>query len=374
MSNRLFSRIMLLLIIIVVSANIFTTQSTSIIETPENYMWITKNEIMSLPMSGTAWSKIRSVAYGSWGTANLRNQDNAHAVNTLAGAFVYLRTEDVTLRRKVKNAILAAKRSFDQSSEWQTSNGVLSSSRQIGAYVIAADLINLKEYDRPVDREFRNWLYYIRTKNVGTHGRWKNISSTCENSAGNWNAFACATRIASSIYLNDKDDVDRSALIIRAFLGDRSSYPSDALGKDGYFQHTAGYKSSWSCNDSVWLAINEPCIKSEIDISGVIVEDASRGGECCIIQGDGNMYSWETLQGLFFSAELLYRTGNYNPYEWSGYALKRSLDFMERSGWNITSPSRYVAWLANFRYVENYPTYNVVTGRLMSWGDWLYNR
>ena len=338
-------------------------------------IWISSTELMNLPTSGTAWDKMRMAAYGSWGTADLKNQDNKHAIYTLAGALVYARTADPALQSKVRNAIIAAKQSLDASAEWQTSNGVLAAGRQIGAYVISADLIDLKNFDAAADNEFRAWLGPIRTTNIGTHSRWKAITFTCENAAGNWNTFACASRIAASIYLGDNADVQRSSLIIRALLGERSAYPTDAPGRNGYFQHTGGYKPSWACNDPAWLGTNPYCLKSGISIDGVLVEDASRGGECCVLKGDGIMYSWEALQGLFVSAELLYRSGNYgNPYTWSNNALKRTLDFMQRSGWSITNPAKFVPWLANTRYGTNYPVATGGNGRIMSWGDWLYQR
>lgn len=337
-------------------------------------IWISPTELMNLPTSGTAWNSMRTTAYGSWGTADLKNQDNKHAIYTLAGALVYARTGDPALRSKVRNAIMAAKQSLDQVAEWQTSNGVLAAGRQIGAYVIAADLIDLDSYDAAADNEFRAWLGPIRTTNIGTHGRWKAITFTCENATSNWGTFACASRIAASIYLGDTADVDRAASILRAYFGDRSAYPANAPGRNGYFQHTEGYQSSWSCADSIWMGINPDCVKSGVNISGALVEDASRGGGCCVLRGDGIMYSWEALQGLFLSAELLYRTGNYgNPYTWSNNALQRALDFMQRSGWSVTNPAKYVPWLANARYGTSYPTTTGGNGRIMSWGDWLYN-
>jgi hypothetical protein len=318
---------------------------------------------------------MRTAAYGSWGTADLKNQDNKHAIYTLAGALTYARTGDAALRNKVKSAILAAKRSLDQSSEWQTTNGVLATGRQLGTYVISAALIDLRNYDSGADQEFRSWLTTIRTTDIGTHGRWKALTYTCENAAGNWNTFACASRIAASIYVGDTADVDRAANIIRAFFGERSYYPANAPGTNGYFEHTAGYQSSWACTDSTWKGVNPSCIKSGINISGLLVEDASRGGGCCQLQGDGIMYSWEALQGLFVSTELLYRTGRYgNPYAWSNQALKRSVDLMQRSGWGISNVAKYVPWMANLRYGTNYPTASNSTGRLKSWSDWLYNR
>jgi hypothetical protein len=318
---------------------------------------------------------MRSAAYGSWGTADLKNQDNKHAIYTLAGALVYARTGDPAMRAKVRDGILAAKRSMDASSEWQTDNGVLAAGRQIGAYVISADIIGLRSFDANADNEFRGWLATIRTTNIGTHGRWKSITFTCENAAANWGTFACASRIAASIYLGDTADVNRSAAIIRAFLGERSAYPANAPGRNGYFQHTGGYDPSWACNDASWTGINPGCVKSGVNLDGVLVEDASRGGGCCTLQGSGVGYSWEALQGLFVSAELLYRTGAYgNPYQWSNQALKRSLDFMQRSGWGISNVAKYVPWIANARYGTSYPVANSITGRILSWGDWMYQR
>jgi len=338
-------------------------------------MLISKSELMDLPTSGAAWDDLRETAYDKWGKPNLKNQDNKHAINTLAGALVYARTGDPELRSKVRDAILAAKQTLDESSEWKTNNGVLAAGRQIGAYVIAADLIDLKNYDVSADNEFRSWLASIRTTNIGKHGRWKSINYTCENAAANWGTFACASRIAASIYLGDGADVQRASLIIRAFFGERSVYPSDAPGQNGYFQHTAGYVSSWACDDPNWTGINPACAKAGVNIDAVLVEDASRGGGCCVLQGAGISYSWEALQGLYVSTELLYRTGGYgNPYSWSNSALKRALDFMQRNSWGMTSPATYVPWLANARYGTGYPTSTGGNGRIMSWGDWLYRR
>jgi hypothetical protein len=339
-------------------------------------IWISGAEMSSLPTTGTAWANVRSAAYGSWGTPDLKNQDNKFGLPVLAGALVYGKTGDTALRSKVRDAIIAAKRTMDEPAEWQTTNGALSLGRQLGAFVIAADLIDLKSFDSTADSEFRNYLRIIRTQNVGTHGRWKNLTYTCENSANNWGTFACPSRIAAGIYLGDTADITRSANIIRAFLGERQFYPADAPGEGGYFQHTAGGLSGgWSCNESSWTAINPNCSKNGINLDGVLVEDISRGGNCCAIVGDGIGYSWEALQGLYVSAELLHRRG-FDAYNWSNKALKRSVDYMYRNSaaWNARHPvADYVIWMSNKRYGSGYPTRPAVTGRIMSWTDWTHN-
>lgn len=343
--------------------------------TANGEMLIAKSELMDLPTSGAAWDNLHETAYGRWGRPNLKNQDNKHAINTLAGALVYARTGDPALQSKVRDAILAAKQTLDDPYDWRSSNGVLAAGRQLGAYVISADLIDLKNYDGSTDEEFRSWLASIRTKNIGTHGRWKSITYTCENAAANWGTFACASRIAVSIYLGDTADVNRAASILRAFLGERNAYPPDAPGQGLYFEHIDDFDPLWACDPPNWTGINPACEKSGINLDGALVEDATRGGGCCLLRGDGIMYSWEALQGLYVSAELLYRTGQYdNPYGWSNQSLKRALDFMQRSGWDVTRPATYVPWLANARYGTSYPLSPTVDGRIMSWGDWLYQK
>lgn len=375
--NKTIERIAsLILAFAMILGNTIHTQAgsaSSALRSPGIGMWISADEIMSLHKFGAAWDKMRLAAYSPWGTPDLKNMDNKHDINVLAGALVYARNGGPGMRKKVRNAILSAKQTLDQPAEWQTYSGVLSASRQIGAYVIAADLIDLKDFDATADHEFRAWLTTIRTRNIGTHGRWKAITYTCENATSNWGTFACASRIAASIYLGDTADVDRAAAIIRSYFGERSAYPANAPGEDGYFEHTAGYRASWACANSSWAGINPLCVKFGVNLNGVLVEDASRGGDCCTLQGDGIMYSWEALQGLFVSTELLYRTGRYgNPYDWSNQALRRALNFMQRSGWRISNVASYIPWLANERYGTSYPQPAKGYGRIIGWGNWLY--
>src|SRR3989344_1626725 len=341
-------------------------------------MWISKQEILQLPTSGSAWTNLKSAAYSSWGAPDLKNQDNKYGLKVLAGALVYVRTGDLSLRTKTKDGIIAAKRTIDEPIEYQAGFTALSITRQDGTYPIAADLIDLKNFDASADNELRSWLKTIRTQNVSTHSKWKNLTHICENSANNWGTFACPSRLAASIYLGDTADVQRTANIIRAFMGERQYYPPDAPGQNGYFQITqGGAAGAWYCGSlKNWTAINPSCSKLGINIDGALVDDASRGGSCCNLQGlagGGFGYSWEALQGLYVSAELLYRTGKFgNPYTWSNNALKRSMDHMQRQGWNIGNVANYVPWIANKRYGTSYSTTSTGTGRIMSWTDWTH--
>lgn len=326
-------------------------------------LWISREELAQLPMSGQAWDFVKSTADGSWGTADIADQNNKHAVKTLAGALVYARTGQDSYRQRVRSAIMAAIGT-------EEGGRTLALGRSVAAYVIAADLIDLKNYPSD-DRTFRAWLAEVRTKRMAEH-RWVTLTQTHENAANNWAAFAGASRIAASLYLGDTADVDRSSKILQAWMGDRSKYPPDAPGQDGYFQKSSSYDPSWVCNDAAWVAVNPPCTKSGINLNGALVEDINRGGGLSMPPDhDGMSYSWEALQGYFVQAELLHRAG-YDSYSWSDQALKRAMAFMEYAGWDITNPGKHVPWVANSRYGTSHPTEAAGYGRIMGYTDWTH--
>ena len=61
-------------------------------------IWIGPDEVRALPMSGAAWDQLAAAATGSWGSADVSNQDNDHDVYTFAGALVAVRTDDNAMR------------------------------------------------------------------------------------------------------------------------------------------------------------------------------------------------------------------------------------------------------------------------------------
>lgn len=327
--------------------------------------------ITSKPTSGAAWDQMYATANGSWGTPDLTNQDAFHGPKVLAGALVYARAGGAAMRAKVADGIIAAKRTLDSAGEYSgTYNGPLSLGRQLGAYVLAADLIDLEAYRPAEGQEFRAWLSAIRTQPTGGHGRWKTLTHTCENTANNWGTFACASRVAASRYLGDTADVATAADVFFAWLGNRSRYPSRSWGS--YFQTTADFDASWACDASSWVAVNPDCGAK----GGVFVEDASRGGGCCTLAGPGISYSWEVFQGAAVTAELLYQAG-YQTWSASGSALRRAAEFLLRQGaWSSSTSSRvddYVPFMLNRRYGASFPTSGAASyGRVFGWTDWLY--
>lgn len=330
---------------------------------PTDYLLMSRAELAALPTDGPAWEAMLAIADESPGVPDLSDQDVRHGVNTLAAALVYARTGDVRYREHARFAIMDAIGTERVGAD----NSILALGRQLGAYVLAADFIELDGAD---DERFRAWLDGIRTQVLGGHGRWRSLIGTHEDSANNWGAFAGASRIAASLYLDDTADVEQAALVLRGFLGDQAAWAR--------FQPVEG-STDWACDAHRYTPINPPCARDGIDLNGAIVRDISRGGGLEWPPGEaGIRYTLEAFQGLILQTELLYQHGHEDAWDWSDAALRRAAMFVSASGaaggdsWNGTEPNRHVPWILNARYGLDLPTRPAGIGRVFGYTDWLY--
>jgi hypothetical protein len=315
-------------------------------------MWVSPAELAGLPMSGTAWSRVKSTADGSLGTANISDQDSGHDVRTYAVALVYARTGDAAYRAKAKSAIAAAIGT-------EAGGRTLALGRNLLGYVLSAELIDLASYDKALDGQFRTWLAAVRTKNLD--GR--TLVSTHEDRPNNWGTHAGASRIAASIYLGDAADVARAAKVFKGFLGDRASY--------------AGFKYgdlSWQCDASKPVGINPVgCTKNGHPIGGVIPDDQRRGGTFTWPAPKEN-YVWEALQGVVVQAELLRRQG-YDAWSWESQAIRRAVAWLhDVNSYPAEGDDTWQPWIVNFAYGTKFPAPAARSGKNMGFTDWTHAR
>jgi hypothetical protein len=303
-------------------------------------------------MSGTAWTNLLSAANKHSSTVDLANQDSTHAAETFAAALVYARTGDAAQRNHVISVLQKVPGSSLSSAR------VLSVGRQLGGYVMAADLVGYR------DPAFVSYVAGMRTKNIGNHGRWTTISGTSENSANNWGTWAMATRIAISSYVGDKTDLARAATVFRGYTGDAKAYAG--------FQESSEFDPTWACGGDAWVPINPASCG---DRAGAIVEDISRsGGSYPTIDGTGIMYSWEVMGGLTMSARLLERAGYPDVWQWGDRALLRAATFLLDHG-GYAPPYRvnqHIPHVINNEYgVKLGPVAAAGHGRQYGFSDWL---
>ena len=324
-----------------------STPSPTAASSTGDYLLIDRADLMRLPTSGSAWTALLGVADGALGTADLCDQNNKHAVRTFGVALVYARTGTTAYRTKARDAIMTAIKTVHVG----CTNAILSLGRQLGAYVLAADLIGLSGSD---DSTFRTWLSAIRTKDLGGHGRWRSLEFTAGDSSNNWGAFAQASIVAADAYLGDRAGLAADWSRFRGFTGDASTYK---------FPAPSSPDLSWTCGQ-VWTPMQR-CSGDSRD--GAITEDAWRAGAYPAIS---LTYVQETMQGLSFAAELLTR---------SGYAawprLAPLADFATRWGvWNASSVGRHLPYWYSLRLGRTLPELAAGTGRLFGYTDWLYAR
>jgi hypothetical protein len=318
-------------------------------------MLIDRATLLALPTSGSAWSTLKSVADGSLGTANLRDQNNTHSARTLAAALVGVRLNSASHLDKARAGLRAAQGTEATGS----SNMVLAAGRQLVGYIIAADLIGYR------DPGFVSWVSGMRTKELGGHGRWTRLAQTHADTANNWGAWAGASRVAAAIYVGDRADTATAAAILRGWLGDRGAYAG--------FRTTADFDAAWACNAGSWTAINPACSTAK---DGAVVEEASRSsGSYPNLDATAIMYSWEALGGAQLQALLLQRAGYGDVWEWSNRGFLRAARWLERNG-GYAPPyavNQYMPWIFDWAYATSVGRKNAAgMGRTFGFTDWLY--
>jgi hypothetical protein len=205
------------------------------------------------------------------------------------------------LRAKVADNILSAIGS-------ENYGNVLAIARNLPAYVLAADIIDLKTFAPDKDQQFRQWLARVRNKRLDG-GSLIDVHQKRPNNFGTHAAASCA---AIALYLGEKAELERTAQIFKGWLGDRASY--------------AGFKYGdldWQADESKPVGINpKGATKNGHSIDGVLPDDQRRAGGFIWPPPKEN-YVYGALQGALAAAYILHRAG-YDTFNWSDRAILRA--------------------------------------------------
>ncbi len=316
-------------------------------------IWISREELGLLPTSGPAWEQVLEVANMKAGKPDLNDQDDPVNGRVLAKALVFARLGEETYRDDVVKALDSV--TYKNS---EKGGNTLALGRELAAYVIAADLINLPQHDPQLNADFEDRLRELLTKELDG----KTLVSTHEERPNNWGTHAGASRAAVAVYLGDRDELQRTADVFQGWLGDREAYAGFIFGDD----------LSWQCDPAAPVGINPAgCIKDGQDIGGALPEEMRRGGKFQW-PPEKTGYAWEALQGASVQAEILHRAG-YDAWQWEGQAILRAVQLLYDIGWEPVEDDAWQVWLINYAYCTAYPPSSpTIAGKNMGWTDWTH--
>jgi hypothetical protein len=318
-------------------------------------IWIDPAELAALPMSGAPWSTVVDEANSACGVVDLTDQEQTNNVCILAKALVFARTGDASYRSEVIGAI----REIVSSGTY--AGRALSLGRELGAYVVAADLVDLPGLDPSLDQGFRGKLRELL--NTYTSGAASSLVDCHERRPNNWGAMCGASRAAVAVYLGDSGELARVAQVFKGFLGDRSSYAGFTFGE-----------LSWQCDPSRPVAINPSgCQRYGHDLDGVIPDDQRRAGPYSSWPPPKENYVWESLQGIVLQAAILQRAG-YPTFEWEDQAVLRAVRWLHsQADFPAVGDDAWVPHVVNYFYGTSFPAPPATRpGKNMGWTDWTH--
>lgn len=334
----------------------------------QNSIWISPQEIKARPTSGPEWDAMLALANKAKSQgANIANQDSNHDIETLAMTLVCVRQGEPGMCAKARAAVVGAI-GTEEGGRW------LAVGRNLGAYIISADLLNLYTDGNPNSdgSKVNAWLnkFYTRTLQANNDAKiqhqWRQSAWASGSNASAQEGFAYA---ALSAYLKKKDGLDWSWMAFRRYAGDRSS------------THTiTSNDTSWQFKPTDIVGIQDAgATKNGCRLDGAIANDMSRGGTYSCTPGF-TQYPWVGLEGAVPAALVLQRSG-YPAFSIADNAILRTHEYLwdlrQRTGnteWFDGTRANEVIHLVNIAYKKNFLIKTPITGgaRTVDFTSWTH--
>lgn len=347
------------------------------------------SEIAQLPTSGATWlggTPTRGVAhYASQdigGPTLCSNNDEDKDVYTFARALAW-RRDPVTFpgyREDVLNALLHVVNTGHLFGT-NTQNPNLALARNLLPYILAADVIDLRNWLPTEFTRFANWLQFIRT--FKPNGR-RSLIETHMRRPNNFGTHAGASRIALDLLIGDQNDLGQAVSVFYGWLGDITSYTYPDIGDwdDDSFTWMSDEENPVGINAAGGTKVSNDGTVRNVD--GVLPEEQRRAdpgsnpaGAPDIFSftwpplrdadpqgGFDSQYVYDALQGVVVSALLLWRAGGYSPWTFQNEAIGRAFAWLnDAARGNLlvndathlpTQESRWVVDIINRVYGTSY--------------------
>jgi hypothetical protein len=317
-------------------------------------LWISASEMAMLPAEGPAWEHLLAQAAQPCGEPDLGDQNDQTNVCVMAKALVATRTGNAVLR----GAVLEALARIADGTPYR--GRALALGRELAAYVIAADVIDLQHVHAALDHKLRARLRELLTTPT-TQGP-ASLVECHEKRPNNWGTHCGASRAAVAAYLRDEAELRRAAAVFKGYLGERAAYAGFSYGD-----------LSWQCDPGQPVGINPAgCLKDRRSVDGVLPDDQRRGGPFHWPPPREN-YVYEGLQGALVQAVILHRAG-YDAFNWADQALLRAFRWLhDQAGFAAVGDDVWAAHVVNHYYRSSFPAaVPARAGKNVGWTDWTH--
>jgi len=311
-------------------------------------IWISPAEIIALPDHGPAWDALVAQAQKPI-APNLSDQNDPSNVRVLARALVAVRTGSAQAREEVLRAL-------EKVQGTEAGARSLSVSRELMAYVIAAELVGLDGAQRD---KFEIWLRAVCEQDF----KGRTLRSTHEDRPNNWGTHAGASRLAVAIYLDDQKEIERAAWVFRGWTGDITGWHEFKFGERWWQPENA--TRNYGINPVGARISSQP-------VGGVLPDDQRRGGPFQW-PPPREEYVYEALQGAVAQAVMLERLGM-PAWEWGDRALLRAFEWLhEHADYPAAGDDAWLPHIINRAYGTRFPALVPTRpGKAIGFSDWTH--
>lgn len=311
-------------------------------------IFLTRDEIMSLPMTGGGWSALKTAADQAPATPDLSNQDEKENVRTMARAMVYVRTGTASYKDKVVNALRAVPGT-------ESGGRTLALGRKLGAYVIAADLIGYR------DPTFVQFVKDVRNKELDG----STLIKKSQTKPNNWSSSCIWSRVIADLYVADATDLAQAVKVWKGMMGDRAvfSFPSSEFGE-----------LAWQSDPShpVPVLPSSAMIQGHL-MSGALPEELRRASTSFYWPPPKENYCYSASEGYLGTAWVLWHSGTLpGAFDYMDKAVLRIFLWLhQQANFPATGDDTHQPHMPNAVYGTTFPAPSPSThGKLTGFEDW----
>lgn len=341
------------------------------------------------------WGDVTSFANTSKPAGCLTDQFSRANNWALANALVWRATANSAARLKALDAITDVIGKHTTSTSGCSGAGrALEIGRNVGAYVIAADMINLPSYNSTENNRFVNWIGQVQSASYpGSPDADGNGTSTLRDCfrhrPDNWGVHCAFTQLTIDIYQGDSAGWNDIAQTFHRYSGNRNIPRWDNIALSSDFDWAGS--EDWSTTPSELRGINLPGTVpgTQLNGNGYIIRDADRAGNpntsgtCPVFDGhwaggwSGTMLVTELLQRLYDDGRLS-GVGAANPKGMTFDAPLRASQALQRvdncNSSAISGDDEYARFLTDYLYPDaNFPTVgSPAVGKVMAFAEFTH--